>query len=405
MKLSLDQRRIRADGTYPVVFRITFNSKSRSISTGFTCKLSDWDVKRNEVTTLTEEALLLKSRLNEQRIKLQEKLLQFERNLLDNTTSVQEIKEHLIGKQSQNSTVLEFWEEEIARLEHVNNYGNSRNYRSALGGIKKEASLTIPFTKIDYSWLLKLESNLRAKGVKTNSVAVYMRTLRALYNKAINVGLIEPNYYPFRKYKIKTEPTSPRVASIQELSNYFAFDGCSSKQFKDAWNYGRLTFLLRGINFTDLALLKHDNVKHGRIIYKRAKTHKMYSIKVLPLANEILSSYFEEGRETLLPILSNDDFLNMELLHKKILLQREVMNNYLNAIGKGLSIQEELTTYVFRYSYSNACKSLGYSKDMIGEALGHSIGSKVTGIYLQDYDLEVIDEMNEVVCNKVIRGV
>jgi integrase/recombinase XerD len=38
---------------------------------------------------------------------------------------------------------------------------------------------------------------------------------------------------------------------------------------------------------------------------------------------------------------------------------------------------------------------MGYSKDLIAEALGHEFGNKVTGIYLDNFDQEVIDDMNE----------
>ena len=57
-----------------------------------------------------------------------------------------------------------------------------------------------------------------------------------------------------------------------------------------------------------------------------------------------------------------------------------------------------LTTYYARYSWANIARKLGYSKDLIAEALGHEYGNRVTGIYLDNYDLEVIDEMNEKVC-------
>jgi len=34
---------------------------------------------------------------------------------------------------------------------------------------------------------------------------------------------------------------------------------------------------------------------------------------------------------------------------------------------------------MFRYTYANIAKQLGYSKDLIAEALGHEYGNKVTG--------------------------
>ena len=64
-----------------------------------------------------------------------------------------------------------------------------------------------------------------------------------------------------------------------------------------------------------------------------------------------------------------------------------------------LEVNEAISTYVFRYSYANIAKQLGYSKDLIGEALGHNTGSQITGIYLEQFDLEIVDDMNE----KIIR--
>jgi len=43
---------------------------------------------------------------------------------------------------------------------------------------------------------------------------------------------------------------------------------------------------------------------------------------------------------------------------------------------------------------ANIAKSLGYSKDLIAEALGHEYGNSVTGIYLDNYSNEMIGEAN-----------
>ena len=57
-------------------------------------------------------------------------------------------------------------------------------------------------------------------------------------------------------------------------------------------------------------------------------------------------------------------------------------------------IEKPSTTYYARYSWSNIARGLGYSKDIIAEGLGHEYGNKVTGIYLDQYDTSIIDEMN-----------
>jgi len=54
-----------------------------------------------------------------------------------------------------------------------------------------------------------------------------------------------------------------------------------------------------------------------------------------------------------------------------------------------------VSTYYARYSWANIARHLGYSKDLIAEALGHEYGNRVTGIYLDEYGNEVIDGANE----------
>ena len=39
---------------------------------------------------------------------------------------------------------------------------------------------------------------------------------------------------------------------------------------------------------------------------------------------------------------------------------------------------------------------------MIAEALGHEYGNSVTGIYLEQFDLEIVDSMNEKIIASVI---
>ena len=70
-------------------------------------------------------------------------------------------------------------------------------------------------------------------------------------------------------------------------------------------------------------------------------------------------------------------------------------NRYLKKIAVRCGITDNLSTYVARHSWATIARSLGYSKDIIAEALGHEYGNRVTGIYLDHYDNEVIDAVNQ----------
>jgi integrase/recombinase XerD len=65
-------------------------------------------------------------------------------------------------------------------------------------------------------------------------------------------------------------------------------------------------------------------------------------------------------------------------------------------------VNEPITSYVFRYSYANIAKQLGFNKDLIAEALGHDYGNHITGIYLEMFDLKILDDMNQQIIEAVL---
>jgi integrase len=251
--------------------------------------------------------------------------------------------------------------------------------------------------------LQKVEKELRMRGNKYNSIAVYMRTFRAVCNRAIQYNLVDYEWYPFRKYKIKKEKTVPRVLSLEEIQRFFKAEIPEDDPLFKAWIVGKLLFMLRGINLRDLLYLTMDNLRAGRIIYKRGKTGKMYSILLNPMIEDCLRN-FQHNRKTLLGLMM-DEYLEhpAKSLHSRAQVTKR-LNTKLKLLGERLKFQEGLTTYVFRYTYANVARKLGYSKDLIAEALGHEYGNSVTGIYLELFDQETLDKMADhiiqVVCKQ-----
>ena len=203
---------------------------------------------------------------------------------------------------------------------------------------------------------------------------------------------------PIKKYKIKKEKTTPRVLTKAEITAYFKLGLEPKHPLFMYWNIGKLIFMLRGINITDLLQLNSKSLKSERIIYTRSKTGKVYSIAILPEIEKTLSMF--KANDTLLGIVDIEK-LKSRKSSEHLIQRRKVINTHLKQIGVLLGFKEELTTYVFRYSYANIAKQLGYSKDLIAEALGHEYGNSVTGIYLEQFDQEIIDEMNSGIIDNV----
>ena len=400
LKTTCDQRRTRKDGTHPIVFRITVKGKSRDISSGFSCNSTDWDYKNNVVRGQNEELMTLYRRVADKELDLLQKIRDYEKEC-PFVYDVQDVRNYLSNKKANGNTVKAFWLEEIDRMHRAKRHSNARNYESALLGLEKGVSMDIPFDKINYAWLVNTETLMRERGLKTTSVSVYYRTLRSIYNRAINMDVVNADLYPFRRYKIKTGTSRPRSLSLDEMRKFFSYQP-TSDMLRYAHDMGRLIFMLRGINYTDLALLTKENVRNGRIVYHRSKTKKLYSVKIHEEAQTILDCYASVGEDTLLSLLSEDEYRDVQHLPLVINQKIKVLNKWLRKIGAQLELEEQLSTYVYRYSHAQICREVGFSKDMISQSLGHQNGLKVTDAYLNDYDLILIDGMNQNVINKVL---
>jgi len=189
------------------------------------------------------------------------------------------------------------------------------------------------------------------------------------------------------------------VLSLQELKRYFNLNIPDHSPYYRSWCIGKLLFYCRGMNIRDALKLTPDNIKAGRIIYRRSKTGKMYSVAITPAIAELLQTLIGNG--TLLGVMTPDELADNDTCIQRFHQCSKVINHHLAKLSEMVKSNEVITTYVFRYTYANIAKQLGYSKDLIAEALGHEYGNKVTGIYLEQFDQSVIDEMNLCVCNSL----
>ncbi len=393
MNLTLDTRRVKKDNTYPIVFRITYQGVSRDVATGFSSMEIHWNDKTHYPKEIHPLYEVISNELKGKRVKYLSRILEYEK-LYPSDLNCQKIKDYVLSTPQKSVTVHSFWIAEIELLYKSKRTGGAQIYKDALKCIHKIKSLEIPFEKLDYNFLKELEVEFVSSGIKTNTISLQLRTLRAIYNKAINSKVVSLEFYPFRAFRIKKEATAPRPITLLEMKEYFNLNIQSSSYLYDNWLLGKLMFLLIGINFKDLIMLSEANFKANRVFYLRAKTKSPYTIKLLPEAMEIVNYFRAKKKDTLFGKLTKLDLENYEEITFIIQQRNKVFNSHLTKMGKMIGCQEKLTSYVFRYSWANIAKQLGYSKDLIAEALGHQYGSKITGIYLEAYDKELVDEMN-----------
>lgn len=393
LKLLLDTRRIKSDGNFNIIFRITHFRKVFTINSGISLEEKFWNKQSSEVLKAHPNAKLINLKLNKDYFLLQDAILR-----LDEQFSIEKLRNLIDGKDldAETCTFKTFADKLITQMFDAKRTGNAIVYQTAINRFLLFCGReNVKFCDINYSLLEQFQHHLTIQGLKINSISNYFRSLRAIYNKAIKEKLVERSKYPFFDIKIKTEKTSKRAISgddIFKLKHYVTEVNTAPWR---ALNHFLLSYYLIGISFTDLAYLKQENIIDGRIVYRRKKTHKIYNIKLFPAAESILQVMKSCESDYLLQVLPNE--IPQDGIKAKKIIQQwiKTTNKYLKLLSGEAGINGSVTTYVARHTFATTAKKLGYSNELIAEALGHQYGNRVTNIYLDSFDTAVVDDMHQ----------
>jgi len=296
-----------------------------------------------------------------------------------------------------HKTSLAYWfEKHISNLKANDQIGSAISYRTTLNSINKFRS-NLAVHDISPNLLNAYESYLLKSNKSITTVGIYMRQLRAVINLAIENKSLSADQYPFKKYTIPAGRNIKKAlspADIKKLINYKTDDFRKQKAI-DFWLF---SYLCNGINFTDIAHPKTDNVSPNFIHYIRQKTKRTKKKDLSPIKvalSPLLSEIIERQKNTdqqnpfLFPILEP----GMNAVTIKHRCQRFIkwVNKHMNEIRLELSIESSLNTYAARHSFSTMLKRKGVSTSYIKEALGHS-SEATTEHYLDSFSDEVKTE-------------
>lgn len=391
VKTTLDTRRVKSDGTYNIIYRITHYKKVYTINSSISVYEMFWNSSSRRIATEHPNSKLLNLKLSKGYYKIEQALL-----MLEDDFAIDKLKRMLNGDAKDDiDTFQVFANKLIQQMMDVKRTGNAIVYQTAVNRLLNYCKTDISFNEINYELLDKFIHHLKASGLKQNSISNYLRSIRAIYNKAIKHKIVDRANYPFYDISIKSQKTANRAISKADIKTLISLPLVENSQSWRALNYFLLSFYLRGISFTDLAYLKPSNIIDGRIHYKRRKTHKNYNVRLFTPIEELISKLGTDDSDYLLPVLQNnvveDSIEAKKLIHQWI----KTTNKYLKRLSKLANLPINITTYSARYSFASISKQLGYSNEMIAEALGHEYGNRVTNIYLDAFDNNTLDAMHE----------
>lgn len=287
----------------------------------------------------------------------------------------------------------------IEQLNNENRIGSALTYKTAKISLFKFIEAfrikdRITFSYINPSFLKRYEKWMLDSKNSTTTIGIYLRSLRTLFNIAIDDGLITQDFYPFgkRKYQIPASKNTKKALSLADIAaiyNYQPAPGTTAERMKDYWMF---IYYCNGLNVKDFCRLKHKNIHNDFLVFQRSKTERTKSaapeIRV-PLNNEAKAIIEKHGTKAvtgeayLFPVLQP----GITPMREKELIQLLVrlINDHMKVIASKIGITNKVTTYVARHSFATVLKRSGASTEFISEALGHS-NLKTTQNYLASFE-------------------
>ena len=304
--------------------------------------------------------------------------------------------------------VVAFMKQVAKGLQMGGNFGTAHVYRSSLNAIiayRGKGDFT--FNEVTPEWIKGFEIHLRGRGCSWNTVSTYLRTFRAVYNRAVDCrGAV---YVPhlFRSVYTGTRADRKRALDTEDIQKVFTKLPQSSAVTSDMRRTQELfvlMFLLRGLPFVDLAYLRKSDLHDNVITYRRRKTGRPLSVTLTREAMVLLKRYMNRDSSSpyLFSLLESRE--GTKEAYREYQLALRSFNQQLLLLGQLLGLGDRLSSYTARHTWATTAYYCEIHPGIISEAMGHS-SITVTETYLKPFRNKKIDEANQLVTDFVKRTV
>ena len=382
------------DGTFPLMLRVTKDRKRKYVSLGLSLHEKFWDFEKGKPK---------RNCPNKEQIErlIAAKTAEYNDLIVEMTAQQREYTVETLVSHFHNqvrcATVVELYDKLIDDMKRGGKLGNAGVYKYSRTSLLKFTGqrLQIPFSDIDAVWLRRYENWLRTSDCGDTTISQLFRTLRSVFNKAVELQLVKRDYYPFDAYKVSKFDTRTKKRAItkEDVRKVIALDlsqGYPSERLaRDIFVF---SYFGAGINFADVTLLKYGNVRDGRVQYVRKKTGKPINFLLTEEMRNIIVKYQRQGQtdeDYIFPILDRRVHRTEQQRYDRTHKVLTNTNRWLRKIGQRVGI-EHLTTYVARHTFATVLKRSGVNIAIISESLGHSDLS-TTQIYLDSFENSQID--------------
>jgi integrase len=391
-----DKRRIKEDLTYPLKLRISYQGSRKYYATGYDANLKDYMVMKQNIAR--GELRKTNLALTEIQIKAQK--------CCDNLESFSftKFEELFFPKKVSILNLQSAFDSYINQLMDNGQIGTAASYSCACVSLHKFKA-GLKFEHLTSEFLRNYERWFLSRGNSITTVGIYLRSLRAIINVAIQDEMMNFKDYPFgkRKYIIPSSRNIKKALSLEEIGkiyNYKTEPGSVKDMCRDYWIF---IYLCNGLNVKDLCLLTYKNIVGDFIIFNRAKTNRSRRSNPEPIrialkedSKRIIAKW---GQHQFSPDTHIFPYLKIGMTPKKqddtIDLLLHLINDYMKQIAIELEIHKPITTYYARHSFATILKNSGVSTEFISEALGHT-SLETTRNYLAGFEQDAIRKATDV---------
>ena len=290
----------------------------------------------------------------------------------------------------------DFFHCQIERLRNSGCVRTSETYRAALRKFQRfRNGEDLSPVRIDTELMEGFQTFLRNQNLCLNTISFYMRILRAVYRRCVNMGMTRDRH-PFRNVYTGIAKTVKRALLAEDVQQLNKVELASPDE-RFARDMFMLSFYLRGMSFVDMAYLRKSDLQDGVITYKRHKTGQMLSIRMEPQMETIISRYQLKDSPYMLPIIGKPG-VGVERNQYRTMQTR--INLDLKTVAKKAGLKRKLTMYCARHSWASIARDKQMPISAISMGMGHA-NERTTGIYLSTVSMTLIDDCNREIINSV----
>ena len=329
-----------ANGAHPLMIRLCKDGKKKYVSLGVAVLPQFWDFEKNKPKRNYPNKILIDKLIAS-------KMAEYNALVVDMMAERKEYTPRSLAQaveqKTQGQTVAEMYDKLFAEMKKTNRLGNLAVYKYSFNSLMNYTrnKLDIPFRDIDCLWLKRYEEWLHARGCKDTTISQLFRTLRSVFNKAIEQEVIKQNVYPFNRFKVNKFDvhTVKRAISKEEVQKILALDLSDSCFYRVlARDLFLFSYFGAGINFSDIALLRFNDLRDGRVCYVRKKTGKSIGFPLNDISTKIVEKYtrpFGNDNDYIFPILDAG-------IHKTEQQKRDRIRKTLKKVNRELKVLGEM---------------------------------------------------------------